>query len=82
MSTTLDHLVRSPTVPKTAIRGVCFHGKLYDGVYELYRKNAVTQVILSQPNLFPLVTNLSILSLLVSTYLQGCIVVVVGIAEK
>ena len=62
-STTLEHLVRSPTVPKTTTRGACFRGKLYEGTCELYCKNAVTQVILSQRNLFSLVTNLYILSL-------------------
>ena len=63
-STTLDHLVRSPTVPRTTTRGACFRVKLYEGVCELYRKNAVTQDILSQRNLFCVVTNLFILSLL------------------
>ena len=62
-STTLEHLVRSPTVPKTTTRGAFFCGKLYEGVCELNRKNAVTQVILSQRNLFSVVTNLYILSL-------------------
>ena len=62
-STTLDHLVRSPTVPRTTTRGACFRVKLYEGVCELYRKNAVTQDILSQRNLFCVVTKLYILSL-------------------
>ena len=63
-STTLDHQIRSPTVPKTTTRGACFRGKLYEGVCELNRKNAVTQDILSQRNLFSVVTNLYILSLI------------------
>ena len=37
-STTLDHLVRSPTVPKTTTRGAYFRGKVYECVCELYRK--------------------------------------------
>ena len=44
-STTLEHLVRSPTVPKTTTRGTFLRCQLCERVYELYRKNAVTQVI-------------------------------------
>ena len=58
--TLLDH----QQFRKLTTRGACFCGKLYEGVCELYRKNVVTQVILSQRNLFSLVTNLYILSLL------------------
>ena len=41
----LDHLVRSLAVPETTTRGAFLRGKLYEVVCELYRKNAVTQVI-------------------------------------